>query len=333
MHDDSKAEIQDEEHHSIKDGAFQSEEDTGHKPISIREYVVSRLTSLKPPTNSFLAVSFLACSWGAFDYFTVSLTVSDLAETFGTSTSDITRGITVVLMFRSVSSITNLPADAAIRPFIINLVLSIVLEPGTSFCQTYQQFLAVRAPYGVAMGGMYGIAAVTALEDCPKEARGLVAGLMQQGYAFGYLLATAFARALVNTTSHGWRANISHKYGLRHVFQFSLLFSVCAWSVIPICVLELSPVAFQAFVVGSAYQFGNLASSASSTIEATIGERFPLPPLTKADGTVVDRYYSGKVICILTGAAYAYIILLLLLGPEKKGRSTDGVADTDSAGV
>lgn len=362
---------------------------------------------------------------------------------------------------------------AVIRPFIINLVLFIVLELGTSFCQTYQQFLAVRALYGIAMGGMYGVAAVTALEDCPKEARGLIAGLMQQGYAFGYLLATALARALVNTTSHGWRpyfwfaaafpvviiafrlclpetkafrdrqasregrggghvaaqfisdarAALKHHWllliymvlltsGLNFVshgsqdlyptmleddFGFSTnavtvtqvvanlgamtggttvgycsqifgrrfsMIVICivggaliypytytrthavtavaffeqfcvqgAWSVIPIYILELSPVAFQAFVVGSAYQFGNLASSASSTIEATIGERFPLSPLIEADGTVVHRYHYGKVICILTGAAYAYSIVLLLLGPEKKGRRTDGVTDTDSAEV
>lgn len=52
---------------------------------------------------------------------------------------------------------------------------------------------------------MYGNAAATALEDCPEEARGLISGMLQQGYAFGYLLATAFARGLVNTTSHGWR--------------------------------------------------------------------------------------------------------------------------------
>lgn len=55
------------------------------------------------------------------------------------------------------------------------------------------------------MGGLYGNAAATALEDCPMEARGIVSGLLQQGYAFGYLLATAFARALVDTTPHGWR--------------------------------------------------------------------------------------------------------------------------------
>ena len=55
------------------------------------------------------------------------------------------------------------------------------------------------------MGGLYGNAAATALEDLPTEARGLMSGIMQQGYAFGYLLATAFARGLVDTTSHGWR--------------------------------------------------------------------------------------------------------------------------------
>ena len=55
------------------------------------------------------------------------------------------------------------------------------------------------------MGGLYGNAAATALEDCPTAARGLLSGMLQQGYAFGYLLATVFARGLVDTTSHGWR--------------------------------------------------------------------------------------------------------------------------------
>lgn len=90
-------------------------------------------------------------------------------------------------------------------PFIVNNILFIVLELGTGFCQTYKQFLACRALFGIAMGGIYGNAAATALEDCPLEARGIVSGILQQGYAFGYLLATAFSRALVNTTSHGWR--------------------------------------------------------------------------------------------------------------------------------
>lgn len=90
-------------------------------------------------------------------------------------------------------------------PFVVNNILFIILELGTGFTQTYSQFLAVRALFGISMGGLYGNIAATALEDCPEEARGVVSGILQQGYTFGYLLCTIFSRALVNTTSHGWR--------------------------------------------------------------------------------------------------------------------------------
>jgi SHS family lactate transporter-like MFS transporter len=59
---------------------------------------------------------------------------------------------------------------------------------GTGFCQTYQQFLACRALFGIAMGGLYGNAAATALEDCPEEARGLMSGILQQGVGGNTLL-------------------------------------------------------------------------------------------------------------------------------------------------
>lgn len=93
--------------------------------------------------------------------------------------------------------------DRLNRPFIVNNILFIVLELATGFCQNYRQFLAVHALYGIAMGGLYSNATAMALEDCPHDARGIVSGILQQGYTFGYLLATAFARALVNTTPHG----------------------------------------------------------------------------------------------------------------------------------
>lgn len=84
-----------------------------------------------------------------------------------------------------------------------------------------------------------------------------------------------------------------------------------AWGVIPIHLMELSPGAFRTFVVGTSYQLGNLVSSASSTIEATIGERFPLAPLVNAEtGKSTPRYNYGKVICIFMGCVYAYVIVL-----------------------
>ena len=193
--------------------------------MSAGEYMKTRLSTLKPPMHSapnpfrllgllsgkqwlFFLCGFSAWTWDSFDFFTVGLTVDSLAEEFGKTTTDITWGITLVLMMRSVGSITfGLAADRYGRkwPFVVNNLLFIVLELGTGFCNTYKQFLACRALFGIAMGGLYGNAAATALEDCPEEARGLISGMLQQGYAFGYLLAAAFSRALVNTTPHGWR--------------------------------------------------------------------------------------------------------------------------------
>jgi MFS transporter, SHS family, lactate transporter len=97
-----------------------------------------------------------------------------------------------------------------------------------------------------------------------------------------------------------------------------------AWGVIPIHLMELSPGSFRTFVVGTSYQLGNLVSSASSTIEATIGERFPLPPKGK-----VARYEYGKVICIFMACVYVYVIILTFVGPEYKGRLFDISHDTD----
>jgi SHS family lactate transporter-like MFS transporter len=372
-------------------------------------------------------------------------------------------------MLRSVGAIIfGIAADRWGRkwPFIVNNILFIVLELGTGFTSDYSSFLACRALFGIAMGGLYGNAAATALEDCPSEARGIISGMLQQGYAFGYLLAAAFARALVNTTSHGWRplfwfgacppvliilfrlclpetqayrerkavreahpnitkvfvsegkvalrkhwllliymvllmagfnfmshgsqdlyptmltnqynfsadavtvtqvvANLgamtggtligygSQIFGRRFSIIFisviggALLYPYCftpskkimaaaffeqfcvqgAWGVIPIHLMELSPGSFRTFVVGTSYQLGNLVSSASSTIESTIGERFPLPPKKTAKGEV-KRYQYGKVMAIFMGCVYAYVIIVTLVGPEYLGRHFDVQHDGD----
>jgi MFS transporter, SHS family, lactate transporter len=95
--------------------------------------------------------------------------------------------------------------------------------------------------------------------------------------------------------------------------------------VIPIHLMELSPGAFRTFVVGTSYQLGNLVSSASSTIEARIGERYPLPP----KGTT-SRYDYGRVICIFMGCVYVYVIILTFLGPEHLRRKFGVAHDADA---
>ncbi|KAK0261353.1 Carboxylic acid transporter [Friedmanniomyces endolithicus] len=101
-----------------------------------------------------------------------------------------------------------------------------------------------------------------------------------------------------------------------------------AWGVIPIHLMELSPGSFRTFVVGTSYQLGNLVSSASSTIEATIGERFPLSP-SHVGGKTVPRYRYGIVIAIFMGCVFAYVIVLTFLGPEYKGKDMGVSHDAD----
>lgn len=111
--------------------------------------------------------------------------------------------------------------------------------------------------------------------------------------------------------------------------------------------MELSPGNFRTFVVGTSYQLGNLVSSASSTIEATIGERYPLPPLITEKGPE-SRYNYGKVICkslpcttfpsrmltmfpsgIFLGCVYVFVIAMTFVGPEAREKSFDPADDKD----
>jgi len=103
---------------------------------------------------------------------------------------------------------------------------------------------------------------------------------------------------------------------------FEQFFVGGVWGPIPIHLIELSPPALRTLVVGLTYQLGNLASSASATIQSTIGEKYPLPPA--ANGT--KRFDYGRVIGIFMGAVWAYMLLFLLLGPEMQQEEREEMA-------
>lgn len=152
---------------------------------------------------------WIAWSCDALDFFSVSLSVSALQKQFHEPTTKITTAITLTLLLRSAGAlIFGAISDRYGRkwPLVANLALICVLEIGVSFVQTYQAFLAARALFGVGMGGIWGLAASTALENLPVEARGLASGILQQGYAIGYLLAACINLKLVPRVKAGWRS-------------------------------------------------------------------------------------------------------------------------------
>ncbi|KAF9270056.1 MFS general substrate transporter [Marasmius fiardii PR-910] len=140
----------------------------------------------------FFFAGFLAWTADAFDFHSLSIQTVKFARYYSTSNTNVSTAITLTLLLRSVgAAFFGLAGDRYGRkwPMVLNMIILGVLQIATIYCATFQQFLAVRSLFGLFMGGVYGNAIAMALENCPAPARGLMSGVLQQGYSFGYVLA------------------------------------------------------------------------------------------------------------------------------------------------
>jgi SHS family lactate transporter-like MFS transporter len=141
--------------------------------------------------NTFLAC-FLGWSLDAFDFFLLTFVIVPMAHDFGMSIADLSYAITLTLAMRPVGAfIFGLLGDRFGRrmPLMIDIIFYSLMELLTAFSPNYTTLLIFRALYGIGMGGEWGLGASLAMETLPTAARGLFSGILQQGYAFGYLLA------------------------------------------------------------------------------------------------------------------------------------------------
>jgi SHS family lactate transporter-like MFS transporter len=141
--------------------------------------------------NTFVAC-FLGWALDAFDFFLLTFVLAPMAHDFGASITKLTEAITLTLAMRPVGAfIFGLLGDRFGRriPLMIDIIFYSVMELLTAFSPNYTTLLIFRALYGIGMGGEWGLGASLAMESLPTEARGLFSGILQQGYAFGYLLA------------------------------------------------------------------------------------------------------------------------------------------------
>ena len=141
--------------------------------------------------NTFVAC-FLGWALDAFDFFLLTFVIVPMARDFGTSVGDLSYAITVTLAMRPVGAfIFGLLGDRFGRriPLMINIVFYSLMELLTAFSPNFTVLLIFRALYGIGMGGEWGLGASLAMETLPTQARGLFSGILQQGYAFGYLFA------------------------------------------------------------------------------------------------------------------------------------------------
>ncbi|KAI8149189.1 major facilitator superfamily domain-containing protein [Fennellomyces sp. T-0311] len=404
--------------------------------------------------------AFLGWMCDAYDFFCVSLAATYIAEDFGVEVSAVTSAITTTLMLRSIGALLfGMAADRWGRrwPLMIDIVLFSIINMASGFAPNLQTFIGLRAVFGIAMGGEWGLGASLALETIPVEARGLFSGIYQEGYAAGYLVATlvnyavqstgsswrimfwagaAFAllavairffvpesetfektkearklmsrsyikeiwimiknhylrviymvilMAFFNFFSHGsqdlyptfllkqlnytttqqtvtsvvynigaivggtiigfyssyvgrkisimvscvfvgafiplwiYGPNISSLQFGSFVLQF---FVQGAWGVVPAHLNELAPPAFRGLMPGLAYQLGNLISAASSQIQATIGEKYPLRnddgSLLLREGKTVPDY--GKTQAIFMGVVAGCLLICTMVGKEERNK-------------
>ena len=141
--------------------------------------------------NTFVAC-FLGWALDAFDFFLLTFVIVPMAHDFGKSIADLSYAITLTLAMRPVGAfIFGLLGDRFGRriPLMIDIIFYSFMELLTAFSPNYTTLLIFRALYGIGMGGEWGLGASLAMETLPTEARGLFSGILQQGYAFGYLLA------------------------------------------------------------------------------------------------------------------------------------------------
>jgi SHS family lactate transporter-like MFS transporter len=141
--------------------------------------------------NTFLAC-FLGWALDAFDFFLLTFVIVPMAGDFGTSIAELSYAITLTLAMRPVGAfIFGLLGDRFGRrmPLMIDIIFYSLMELLTAFSPNYTWLLIFRALYGIGMGGEWGLGASLAMETLPTAARGLFSGILQQGYAFGYLLA------------------------------------------------------------------------------------------------------------------------------------------------
>ncbi|MGH6827771.1 MAG: MFS transporter, partial [Rhizomicrobium sp.] len=160
------------------------------------------LSGWTPRERHAVIAAYLGWSLDAFDYFVLVFVLSDVARTFKTGILAVALALTLTLAFRPLGAFIfgRLADRHGRRPVLmVNIACYSLFGFLTAFAPSLGAFFVIRSLFGVAMGGVWGIGASLAFETIQRERRGFVSGLMQSGYATGYLVAS-----LVFGLFYGW---------------------------------------------------------------------------------------------------------------------------------
>jgi SHS family lactate transporter-like MFS transporter len=175
--------------------------------MSLQKDNLASNTEEKRNQRNALLAGFLGWTLDAFDFFILTFVLATVAEDFHKSIPEIALTLTASLAMRPVGAlIFGLMADRYGRkgPLMISIIFYSVIEILSGFAPTYTSFLILRLLYGIGMGGEWGVGASLVMETATVKRRGLFSGLLQEGYAFGFLLAAVVYYTVF--PHFGWRA-------------------------------------------------------------------------------------------------------------------------------
>jgi SHS family lactate transporter-like MFS transporter len=153
--------------------------------------VIDDLKSLDKVQRSVFTASLLGWTLDAFDYFLLTFVIKDVAADFHVKIPAVAFAVTLTLIARPFGALVFgwLADRFGRRPVLmIDVLLYAFLELASAFAPSLIVFLGLRLAFGFAMGGEWGIGASLALESIPVKSRGMISGLLQEGYALGQLL-------------------------------------------------------------------------------------------------------------------------------------------------
>ena len=166
----------------------------------------SPLRELDSAQRHTVLASFLGWTLDAFDYFLLTVVLVGVQHAFGAKPEEVAFALTLTLVGRPIGALIfgRLADRYGRRPMLMfNVVLFSVFELASAFAPSMRVLLATRLLFGVAMGGVWGIGASLAMESIPTRARGVVSGLLQSGYPFGFFIAALVNWLLIDRI--GWR--------------------------------------------------------------------------------------------------------------------------------
>jgi SHS family lactate transporter-like MFS transporter len=169
-------------------------------------FAVSDLRRLTPGQRHTFLAAFLGWTMDSLDFFLLIFCVKAIAGEFHAKPSAVLGAVFLTQAFRPVGAVVfGLLADRIGRKpvLMINILSFSAIELACAFAPSLGVLLVLRALFGVAMGGEWGVGAALVFESLPKEGRGTISGLLQEGYAMGSILASAaFALFFLHI---GWR--------------------------------------------------------------------------------------------------------------------------------